>query len=102
MLCLFFILSLSKQLKRIIISTMGKFSEQVEVKKETKEKEKTSRETLGKYFYDLSKLSFGAMVLGVVVPWFSDSDNPDYWILLAIGIFTTACLAFFGYKIIKR
>jgi hypothetical protein len=42
------------------------------------------------------------MVLGVVVPWFSDSDNPDYWILLAIGIFTTACLAFFGYKIIKR
>ena len=57
---------------------------------------------MGKYFYDLSKLSFGAMVLGVVVPWFSDSDNPDYWILLAIGIFTTACLAFFGYKIIKR
>lgn len=102
MLCLFFILSLSKQLKRIIICTMGNFSEQVEVKKETKEKEKTSRETLGKYFYDLSKLSFGAMVLGVVVPWFSDSDNPDYWILLAIGIFTTACLAFFGYKIIKR
>ena len=84
MLCLFFILSLSKQLKRIIICTMGKFSEQVEVKKETKEKEKTSRETLGKYFYDLSKLSFGAMVLGVVVPWFSDSDNPDYWILLDI------------------
>ena len=40
MLCLFFILSLSKQLKRIIICTMGKFSEQVEVKKETKEKEK--------------------------------------------------------------
>ena len=36
MLCLFFILSLSKQLKRIIICTMGKFSEQVEVKKRDK------------------------------------------------------------------
>ena len=51
------------------------------VKKETKEKEKTSRETLGKYFYDLSKLSFGAMVLkddyiNIIVR--SDNDIYDY------------------------
>ena len=81
---------------------MGKFSEQIEVKKESKEKEKVSRETLGKYFYDLSKLSFGAMVLGVVVPWLSELDNPDYWIVLVIGLFTTIMLAMSGYKIIKR
>ena len=29
------------------------------IKDEKKEKEKTARETLGKYFYDLSKTSFG-------------------------------------------
>ena len=81
---------------------MGKFSEQIEVRKETKEKEKVSRETLGKYFYDLSKLSFGAMVLGVVVPWLSELDNPNYWIVLLIGLFTTIMLAMSGYKIIKR
>lgn len=57
---------------------MGNWSKLQEVEKEGKEKEKLSRETLGKYFYDLSKLSFGAMVLGVVVPWFSDSNNNDY------------------------
>lgn len=35
---------------------MGNWSERQEEKREGKEKEKTSRETLGKYFYDLSKL----------------------------------------------
>lgn len=80
---------------------MGKFIEQKEARKEIKESEKTSRETLGKYFYDLSKLSFGAMVLGVVVPWISETDNPHYWILLSIGIFTTIMFAYSGYKTIK-
>ncbi|WP_347156023.1 hypothetical protein [Phocaeicola vulgatus] len=81
---------------------MGNWSEQQEVKKEGKEKEKLSRETLGKYFYDLSKLSFGSMVLGVVLPWFSESDKEEYWLLLLIGLFTTTSLALFGYKIIRR
>ena len=40
---------------------MGSWSEQQEVKKEVKEKEKTSRETLGKFFYDLAKISFTAL-----------------------------------------
>ncbi|KAA5266262.1 hypothetical protein F2Z12_23560 [Bacteroides faecis] len=81
---------------------MGNWSEKQEEKKERKEKDKTSREILGKYFYDLSKLSFGAMVLGVVVPWFSESDKENYWLLLLIGLFTTASLAYFGYKVIRR
>lgn len=46
---------------------MGSWSEQQEVKKEVKEKEKTSRETLGKFFYDLAKISFTALVVGSVV-----------------------------------
>lgn len=81
---------------------MGNFSKIQEEKKEIKDKERTSRETLGKYFYDLSKLSFGSMVLGVVLPWFSESDKENYWMLLLIGLFTTASLAFFGFKIIRR
>lgn len=81
---------------------MGKFIMQQELKKEVKEKEKVSRETLGKYFYDLSKLTFGAMVLGIVIPWLSELDNPDYLIIFGIGFFTTIMLAISGYKIIKR
>ena len=37
---------------------MGKWEKQLEVIKESKEKEKISRETLGKFFYDLAKTSF--------------------------------------------
>lgn len=37
---------------------MGNWSEKQEAKKEVKEKEKISRETLGKFFYDLAKTSF--------------------------------------------
>lgn len=84
------------------LCNMGNWSEQQEKKKETKENEKISREILGKYFYDLSKLSFGAMVLGVVVPWFSETGNSTYWALLLIGIFTSLTFAYSGYKTIKR
>ena len=84
------------------MSLYGKLGKTTGSQEESKEKEKLSREILGKYFYDLSKLSFAAMVLGVVVPWFSEKSNFDYLILLVIGLLTTAFLGFFGYKIIKN
>ena len=63
---------------------MGNFSNQQKAKEEAKENEKVSRETLGKYFYDLAKVSFTAMVVGGAVAWISDSNS------------------YTGYKIIKR
>lgn len=89
-------------LYHVIYENVGNWSELQAIKQEGREKDKISRETLGKYFYDLSKLSFGAMVLGVIVPWFSKSDNDNYWLLLLIGLFTTISLAYFGYKVIRR
>ncbi|WP_300153208.1 hypothetical protein [Bacteroides sp.] len=41
---------------------MGNWEKRIEEKKEIKEKEKVSSETLGKFFYDLAKTSFTAMV----------------------------------------
>lgn len=84
------------------ISIMGNWSVQQELKKEVKEKEKTSPETLGKFFYDLAKTSFTAMVAGGAVSFFTNSDNEDYWILLSIGAFSTMVFAYLGYKIIRR
>lgn len=86
---------------------MGNWKKQQDEFKEartaTKENEKISRETLGKYFYDLSKLSFGAMVLGVIVPWFTNmQESSFYWILFLIGIFTTILFAMSGYRTIKN
>lgn len=81
---------------------MGNWSEQQEVKKDTKEKDKVSRETLGKFFYDLAKLTFAAMVVGGTISWFSDSENSYYWMLLLIGLVSTVLLSYIGYRIIKR
>lgn len=81
---------------------MGNFSNQQEAKKEAKENEKVSRETLGKYFYDLAKVTFTAMVVGGAVAWISDSKKDYSLILFLLGIITTVALTYAGYKIIKR
>ena len=81
---------------------MGNFSNQQKAKEEAKETEKVSRETLGKYFYDLAKVSFTAMVVGGAVAWISDSNRSDSITLLLLGTITTIALTYTGYKIIKR
>ena len=72
---------------------MGNWSERQEEKREGKEKEKTSRETLGKYFYDLSKLSFTALFLGGGVSLVLDFQNINYWVLVSFGAFTSFILS---------
>ena len=46
---------------------MGNWSEKQIVKQEAKEKDKIRKENLAKYFYDLSKLSFAGLVIGVII-----------------------------------
>ena len=46
---------------------MGSWSEQQEVKKEVKEKDKVRREKLAGLFFDLAKLSFAGLVVGGIV-----------------------------------
>ena len=41
-----------------------------DVRGESRERAKCQRETLGKYFYDLSKLTFTALVLGGALTFF--------------------------------
>ena len=81
---------------------MGNCSERQEEKREAKEKEKTSREPLGKYFYDLSKLSFTALFLGGGVSLVLDFQNINYWVLVSFGAFTSFIFAYIGYKILKK
>lgn len=47
---------------------MGNYSKKQEEKNENKEKNKTRREKLATYFFDLSKLVFAALVLGGITP----------------------------------
>lgn len=79
---------------------MSKFSEQQQIKTEKKDRDKTSRDTLGKYFYDLSKLTFVATVLNGSTTLFSESEVSDRILNVILGIIFTALLAMIGYRTI--
>lgn len=44
----------------------------MEVIKENKEKDKIRQEKLAGYFFDISKLSFAGLVIGIVLPLFTN------------------------------
>lgn len=64
------------------------------------DKENSGRETLGKFFYDLAKITFTALVAGNLVSLFVLGEM-EYWILLVIGVISTSLLSFIGFKVIK-
>lgn len=78
-------------------------NEYMVTQKETKERERSSRENLGKFFYDLAKTSFAAMVAADLVSFFlTDADSTMLALLLALGVFFTSIFAYLGYFIIKK
>lgn len=71
--------------------------------REDKEKEKTACETLGKYFYDMSKLIFTAVVLTNITALFGLTNFS--WrsvFLFCVGLIATCATAITGNKILKR
>ena len=80
---------------------MGNFSRQQEEKKDVREKDKTRREKLAGYFFDLSKLSFAGLVIGVVIPLYSDLSNENNWYSICTGILLTIISAVFANNILK-
>ncbi len=72
-------------------------------RREDKEIAKISREELGKFFYSLAKMTFGAMVLTSGVALVTSEGAPvSYLELLLVGSFTTAFFAGVGDKILKN
>lgn len=80
---------------------MSDFSLQQNKIKEKKEKDKTRREKLAGYFFDLSKLVFAALVLGGITPLFSDISMRVNWLTVLLGIATTYVFASFANRILK-
>lgn len=80
---------------------MGNFAKQQEEHKEAKEREKLSREPLGKFFYDLAKIAFTALVVGSIVSMVTEQKKFEHLLLIAIGIFVTFIFSYVGFKIIK-
>ncbi|MDR1781065.1 MAG: hypothetical protein LBR50_10120 [Tannerella sp.] len=52
---------------------------------------------MGKFFYDLAKLTFAALVLGGLMTFFQSADTtPLLWLILSSGIVLTALFAWLG------
>lgn len=69
--------------------------------RDEKDKIKVRKEKLAGYFYDLSKLIFAGLVLGGIVPVFTDGTySPKLWILIA-GCLATYLTAFLANRILK-
>ena len=62
----------------------------------------TARDTLGKFFFDLAKVTYTAMVVGGLMTVFTGLANIRYGIMIAFGFVMASTLAYLGYRIIKR
>ena len=80
---------------------MSTFDNNRKAKEERIERERMSRENLGKFFYDLAKLAFATLVVGSIASIIIESNNQEAWIIILIGMFVTFIFAYIGYKIIK-
>lgn len=80
---------------------MGNWEKKQDDKREGREKDKVRREKLAGYFFDLSKLCFAGLVIGIVVPLYSDMSNDGNWYSICTGILLTIMSAYLANKILK-
>ena len=82
---------------------MGNWEKQQEANKEAKERDKTRKENIAKYYLDLSKLTFTALVLGSFT-FIITGKEVEYWTVAGVmlgGIASTIILAKIGNQIFK-
>ena len=71
--------------------------------RDDREREKSIRETIGKFFFDWAKTTFTAMVIGCSVALITGMEEAlPYAILLGVGVISTVLLAVIGYYILKH
>ena len=80
---------------------MNKWTRQREEKEIMKEKDKLRKETLSNYFLNLSQLSFVGLVIGVVIPLYSDIQDEKNWYAAFTGSLLTFIFASIGNKLLK-
>ena len=80
---------------------MGKFIEIQETRKVLNEKNKFRKETLGKFFYDLAKLSFAGLAIGWIMQITENQSSMVYVIILLLGVSFTIIFSLIGDKILR-
>lgn len=80
---------------------MGNWKIQQIKKQENQERDRSRRETLGKFFYDLAKLTFAGLVIGSIAPLYMNIENANYWYTVLTGSILTIIFASIGNRILK-
>ena len=82
---------------------MSEFSNQLEKKKDRKEKDKVRREKLAGYFFDLSKVTYTVLVVGVLVSILQEKDymNIPLDVVVLVGIISAVVYARIGNNLLK-
>ncbi|HJA84017.1 MAG TPA: hypothetical protein H9785_08630 [Candidatus Bacteroides intestinavium] len=81
---------------------MGTWEKQQEAKKEAKERDKTRREKLAGYFFNLSQLTYTGLVLGGMVLFFQGSEFTfKLGVMLALGCLLAYLMAIIGNNLFK-
>lgn len=80
---------------------MGKFYNQLQVRNDIKERKRVQKETRGKFFYDLAKITFTLAIISGIPALLTDIKNTVYWTTICIGFFLTLLLSFFANNTLK-
>lgn len=80
---------------------MSNFSKQQDAQLEGKERKRTRKENLAKYFFDLSKLTFAALVLGGLSPLINNDMERISLSPIIMGTIAAYFFAFFANRILK-
>lgn len=68
--------------------------------KQPVKQDRTRRETMAKYFLDLSKLTFTTLVLGSFVPFFTNGMDINF-VMISVGVVATTGMAVVGYRLLN-
>lgn len=80
---------------------MGSWEKQCNEKTELKERDKSRRETQGKFFYDLAKVTFAGLVIGGFALFNESSMDINNLVKVIAGGISTILFAWIGNLILK-
>ena len=80
---------------------MSNFSRQIDEKKDRKERDKTRKEKLAGYFFDLSKLYMASVAIVSLSPIVTGESSSSDWASLLIGLLASVVFFMFGYRTLK-
>ena len=80
---------------------MGNFSSRQSKADNARERDHQRRDRLAGYFYDLSKLSFAGLVIGVITQLFTDGGGESNLSVIITGLVLTVLSAMLANKILE-